>query len=645
MGIDALRDTLMKPVSTAADSSVIAESPSLLSHIVRAFAGLAASDRMDCDVDRAALASAGRMFSTLGVYASRLEPALLTDARKWYRAEAVARLDALDAASYLTQAEERLRAERERTQPYLPERTVADLTQIAEVELVAQHADACLSRGFVQLCDAARIEDLARMYRLLRRPAVARAEQMLSAFTDYARRRATAVVTVPPPAAPPAVPAANVGAGAAAASGPVRAAPAPAPALSPEALLDKAMVPGLLAFRESMERQVAQAYAANESFAQALKQALESAVNARGNKGAELLARHLDHLLRQGPRGLGVASDTEVCALLESTMALFRLVHAKDVFEAFYKKDLAKRLLHNRSSSADLERSVLAQLKAECGAGFTSKMEGMFKDVDGSTELAGQFDALRNETPASVRIPFDLTVHVLTSSYWPATTAAQVLLPPHLQAGLQQYEQFYQKRFNGARLLQWQHKEGYCTVRATFPAGKKELDVSFFQTLVLLMFNDRDTAPFLEIKAATGIEDTELRRTLQSLSLGQVRVLRKEPKTKDVGDADLFHFNGDFKAQLVKLKISTIQARETKQEIDETHEKVLQDRQYQIDACLVRIMKTRKQLSHAQLVAEALAQLRFPARIPDLKKRIESLIERDYLERDENDPNAYKYLA
>ena len=35
----------------------------------------------------------------------------------------------------------------------------------------------------------------------------------------------------------------------------------------------------------------------------------------------------------------------------------------KDVFEAFYKKDLAKRLLVGKSASVDAERSFLSKLK------------------------------------------------------------------------------------------------------------------------------------------------------------------------------------------------------------------------------------------------------------------------------------------
>lgn len=46
------------------------------------------------------------------------------------------------------------------------------------------------------------------------------------------------------------------------------------------------------------------------------------------------------------------------------------VIAGKDVFEAFYKKDLAKRLLLGRSASVDAEKSMLSKLKQ--GFAFTS---------------------------------------------------------------------------------------------------------------------------------------------------------------------------------------------------------------------------------------------------------------------------------
>lgn len=71
--------------------------------------------------------------------------------------------------------------------------------------------------------------------------------------------------------------------------------------------------------------------------------------------------------------------------------SLLLLSSGKDVFEAFYKKDLAKRLLVGKSASVDAEKSMLSKLKQECGAAFTSKLEGMFKDMELSKDVLVHF--------------------------------------------------------------------------------------------------------------------------------------------------------------------------------------------------------------------------------------------------------------
>ncbi|PIO29443.1 hypothetical protein AB205_0191820, partial [Aquarana catesbeiana] len=147
-----------------------------------------------------------------------------------------------------------------------------------------------------------------------------------------------------------------------------------------------------------------------------------------------------------------------------------------------------------------------------------------------------------------------------------------------------------------------------------FLQEKKELQVSLFQTLVLLMFNEGDDFSFEDVKMATGIEDSELRRTLQSLACGKARVLNKIPKGKDVADGDKFMFKTDFKHKLYRIKINQIQMKETVEEQVTTTERVFQDRQYQIDAAIVRIMKMRKTLAHNLLVSELFNQLKFPVK-------------------------------
>ena len=61
----------------------------------------------------------------------------------------------------------------------------------------------------------------------------------------------------------------------------------------------------------------------------------------------------------------------------------------------------------------------------------------------------------------------------------------------------------------------------------------------------------------------THTEDGDLRRTLQSLSLGKARVLTKHPKSKEVADSDQFTFNSEFKHRMCRIKINQVQLKET----------------------------------------------------------------------------------
>ncbi|KAI1241643.1 hypothetical protein IHE44_0005127 [Lamprotornis superbus] len=483
-------------------------------------------------------------------------------------------LSDLQVPEYLHHVNKRLEEEGDRVITYLDHSTQKPLIACVEKQLLGEHLTAILQKGLDSLLDENRIPDLTQTYQLFSR--VKGGQQiLLQHWSEYIKNFGTTVV------------------------------------VNPEK--DKDMVQELLDFKDKVDHIIEVCFQKNEKFINLMKESFETFINKRPNKPAELIAKYVDSKLRAGNKE---ATDEELERILDKIMIIFRFIHGKDVFEAFYKKDLAKRLLVGKSASVDAEKSMLSKLKHECGAAFTSKLEGMFKDMELSKDVMVQFKQyMQNQSdPGNI----DLTMIKLQEVF----------------------KTFYLGKHSG-RKLQWQTTLGHAVLKAEFKEGKKEFQVSLFQTLVLLMFNEGDEFSFEEIKMATGIEDSELRRTLQSLACGKARVLIKNPKGKDVEDGDKFLFNGDFKHKLFRIKINQIQMKETVEEQVSTTERVFQDRQYQIDAAIVRIMKMRKTLGHNLLVSELYNQLKFPVKPGDLKKRIESLIDRDYMERDKDNPNHW----
>ena len=137
-------------------------------------------------------------------------------------------------------------------------------------------------------------------------------------------------------------------------------------------------------------------------------------------------------------------------------------------------------------------------------------------------------------------------------------------------------------------------------------------------------------------------------QTLQSLCLSDtVRLLLKDPRSKVVGEGDSFSVDLSFRSPLFRIKVPSLQLRETKEEQKAVTSKVFEDRQYAIDAAIVRIMKARKTLPHAQLMSEVIAAFaaKFPVKPADIKKRIGTLIDREYMERDKDNSQLYNYQA
>ncbi|XP_008225565.1 PREDICTED: cullin-4 [Prunus mume] len=566
-------------------------SPEVEHKTVTGLLRLIEKERLGEAVARTLLNHLLKMFTALGIYSESFEKPFLECTSEFYAAEGMKYMQQADVPDYLKHVETRLHEEHERCLIYLDASTRKPLVATAEKQLLERHIPAILDKGFTLLMDGNRIEDLQRMYTLFSR--VNALESLRQALSTYIRRTGQGMIM--------------------------------------DEEKDREMVSSLLEFKASLDTIWEESFFKNEAFCNTIKDAFEHLINLRQNRPAELIAKFLDEKLRAGNKG---TSEEELEGMLDKVLVLFRFIQGKDVFEAFYKKD---------SASIDAEKSMISKLKTECGSQFTNKLEGMFKDIELSKEINESF---KQSSQARTKLPsgIEMSVHVLTTGYWPTYPPMDVRLPHELNVYQDIFKEFYLSKYSGRRLM-WQNSLGHCVLKAEFPKGKKELAVSLFQTVVLMLFNDAEKLSLQDIKDSTGIEDKELRRTLQSLACGKVRVLQKFPKGRDVEDDDTFTFNDGFTAPLYRIKVNAIQMKETVEENTSTTERVFQDRQYQVDAAIVRIMKTRKVLSHTLLITELFQQLKFPIKPADLKKRIESLIDREYLERDKNNPQIYNYLA
>jgi len=314
----------------------------------------------------------------------------------------------------------------------------------------------------------------------------------------------------------------------------------------------------------------------------------------------------------------------------------------------YYKQHLAKRLLLGRSVSDDAERNMIAKLKTECGYQFTSKLEGMFTDMKLSSDTMEGFKEHLGRMDGNPLNNIDLSVYVLTTGFWPTQSAAKCNLPSEILSCCEIFRKYYLSNHNGRRLT-YQTNMGTAELKSTFGPKKHELQVSTYQMVILLLFNDSSRLTYKEIADATGIPALDLKRNLTSLSAVKNKILEKEtPESpKNLEDNEVFIFNSKFKSKLFRVKVMAVQQKETPVEEKETRLKVDEDRKHQIEAAIVRIMKARKTMDHSNVVSEVTKQLsaRFMPNPLVIKKRIESLIEREYLERSKTDRKVYHYLA
>lgn len=440
-----------------------------------------------------------------------------------------------------------------------------------------------------------------------------------------------------------------------------------------------AFVKSLIVFYEKYYTLVGICFSNHSLFKTALDKGFREIMNQDSGKFniPRLLNFYIDSIIKGKEKDK--STEDEIDEVLQRLVNLFSYLQDKDEFFEYFRKALCKRLLSKgKQYNENAEKSFLSKLKAQSGDAAIRKLQGMFTDVQDESinELKQKFEEHNKGSKVGA---IDIEVQVLNESHWPisGTQKFPLLLGQQLLLCQTKFQEFYDKSTEKRR-LQWLYNYGIVTLAARFTNSKLpvQLVLTPLQASILMCFNETPKLSFEDLLAllwptqpsvgrqvltssanSNQVHDLSLEEILkyaiQPLVYFKYKVLQKEkdedPKKENIAKGDVFMLREKIPAKKLPRKIAFPpgSAKQQKVEFDADHDLVMKQREFEIEAAMVRVLKARNRLDWNQTQIEVINILknRFTPDSKMLKKRLESLIDRKFMERDENDPKIIIYIS
>jgi cullin 1 len=133
--------------------------------------------------------------------------------------------------------------------------------------------------------------------------------------------------------------------------------------------------------------------------------------------------------------------------------------------------------LSDESIDFTIEETMLTKLKEQNGSRFTSKMEGMIKDLMLLKEESSNFKDYVQSQNIDLRI--ELRVKVLSTKCWSTFQFSQPNLPSDIVNSVEVFKAYY-SRENKNRKLTWIYSLGTCNISGKFDNTKIEMIVTTY---------------------------------------------------------------------------------------------------------------------------------------------------------------------
>jgi len=253
-----------------------------------------------------------------------------------------------------------------------------------------------------------------------------------------------------------------------------------------------------------------------------------------------------------------------------------------------------------------------------------------------SKDLTDSFKERMAQNHDDMDITF--SIMVLGTNFWPLNPPSHdFVIPVEILPTYDRFQKYYQTKHSG-RKLTWLWNYSKNELRTNYLNQKYILMTSSYQMAVLLQYNQNDGMNLDELVAATSVPTDILSQVLAVLVKAKILINNEK---------DQYDLNPNFKSKKIRVNLNLPIKAEVKAESADVLKAVDEDRKYVIQATIVRIMKARKTMKNQALIQEVISQIsqRFAPNIPDIKKGIETLLEKEYMERVDGSKDTFAYIA
>lgn len=330
---------------------------------------------------------------------------------------------------------------------------------------------------------------------------------------------------------------------------------------------------------------------------------------------------------------------------LTNVITLMSCLEDKDKYLYYLSLSLSKRLLDvdlDSVNSMEWERQLIHVIKAKLGSEFSKNLEAMILDVESCYEKKSATKEYFQKH-AGTSLIRDFHVNVLSNCEWMLPTSIELNPPTNVQVIQKLFEDFFTgDPTNSNKRLEWNYTLGSMEIKYNNQGKDYMLVCKPYQYFVLQLFQSANELSLGQIAFQLKVKDPLTLEAIMDSLTAKPSILIKIDGDLQLKEDSRFVINSDFKSKTKKTVLREARIEEkfkAKTQVDT--ERVLA-----IQGCIVRVLKSSKVMDYAEVVktVEKL-MLKFSPTSKAIRREIDNLMKKEFIDRDPENFNRLRYLA